>query len=46
VRALKEDGDAGGGVCEVLEREPAGAEHRGLDPGVPGVREAGRDHGS
>ena len=27
VRAMKEDDDAGGGVCEVLEREPAGAEH-------------------
>jgi hypothetical protein len=27
VRAMKEQGDEGGGVCEVLEREPAGAEH-------------------
>ncbi|MBK8998853.1 MAG: hypothetical protein IPM35_24285 [Myxococcales bacterium] len=40
VRAMKEDDDAGGGVREVLEREPAGAKHRGPDPGLPGVREA------
>jgi hypothetical protein len=40
VRAMKEDDDAGGGVREVLEREPAGAEHRGPDPGLQGIRGA------
>jgi len=28
VRAMKEDSDASGGVCKVLERESAGTEHR------------------
>lgn len=27
VRAMKEGDNEGGGVCEVFEREPAGAEH-------------------
>ena len=27
VRAMKEGDDAGGGVCQVFEREPAGTEH-------------------
>jgi hypothetical protein len=40
VRAMKEESDEGSGLCEVLERESAGAEHRRSDPGVPGVREA------
>jgi len=36
--ALKEERDASGGLCEVLEREPTGAEHRRSDPGVPRLR--------
>ena len=27
VAALKEEGDAGSGICEILEREPTRAEH-------------------
>ncbi|MBL9027039.1 MAG: hypothetical protein JNL21_32890 [Myxococcales bacterium] len=34
IKAQKEASDAGSGLREVLEREPAGAEHRGSDPGL------------
>ncbi|MBK6515657.1 MAG: hypothetical protein IPG04_16530 [Polyangiaceae bacterium] len=32
--SMKGGRDAGGGVCEVLEREPTGTEHRRSDPGL------------
>jgi hypothetical protein len=32
--ALREERDASGGVCEVLERAATGAEHRRSDPGL------------
>jgi hypothetical protein len=30
----KEEGNAGSDLCAVLEREPAGTEHRRSDPGL------------
>jgi hypothetical protein len=36
---LKEEGDAGSDLREVLEREPTGAEHRGSGPRLQAVRE-------